>query len=111
LVDKKGDTWVGGINGGLDLFHAGTGTFYHYQNEPDNIFSLSQRTVSALFEDNQGNLWVGTHRGGLNLYTPNTEKFKLYRQEPDIKSLSYNDVKAFCEDSMEIYGSAPMVAD
>ena len=39
------------------------------------------------------------HRGGMNLYMPNTEKFSLYRQEPDANSLSYNDVKAFCQDT------------
>ncbi len=49
-------------------------------------------------EDNQGNLWVGTHRGGVNLYTPSTLKFTLFRQEGDKNSLSYNDVRAFCED-------------
>lgn len=30
---------------------------------------------------------------------PNTEKFTLFRQEANLNSLSYNDVKAFCEDS------------
>jgi hypothetical protein len=48
LVDKKGDTWVGGINGGLDLFHAGTGTFYHYQNEPI-IFSAFRKEQFRTF--------------------------------------------------------------
>ena len=62
------------------------------------MFSLSQRTASALFEDNQGNLWVGTHRGGLNLYMPKIEKFDLFRQELVANSLSHNDVKAFWED-------------
>ena len=41
---------MGSVNGGLDFFHSASSTFYHYQNEPDNIFSLSQRTVSALLK-------------------------------------------------------------
>ncbi|GGB03864.1 hybrid sensor histidine kinase/response regulator [Puia dinghuensis] len=98
LTDHKGQVWAGSINGGLNLFHAAAGSFYHYTYEPGNGTSLSQRTISALFEDRQGNLWVGTHRGGINVYSPGLEKFNLFRQEPSPNSLSYNDVKTFCED-------------
>ncbi|HEY4061734.1 MAG TPA: two-component regulator propeller domain-containing protein [Puia sp.] len=99
LVDHKGRLWAGGINGGLNLFNAPKSSFFRYEYEPGNTASLSQRTISALFEDHQGNLWVGTHRGGINIYSPGTEKFKLYRQDPSPTSLSYNDVKTFCEDN------------
>ena len=99
LTDHKGQLWAGSINGGLNLFNAPSGDFFHYAYEPGNGSSLSQRTISALFEDRQGNLWVGTHRGGINIYSPGMEKFDLYRQEPTSNSLSYNDVKTFCEDS------------
>jgi ligand-binding sensor domain-containing protein/signal transduction histidine kinase/DNA-binding response OmpR family regulator len=98
LTDHKGQIWAGSINGGLNLFHASSGSFFHYTYEPGNGTSLSQRTISALFEDRQGNLWVGTHRGGINVYSPGLEKFNLYRQESSPNSLSYNDVKTFCED-------------
>lgn len=98
LTDHKGQLWAGSINGGLNLFNAQSGDFFHYAYEPGNGSSLSQRTISALFEDRQGNLWVGTHRGGINIYSPGMEKFDLYRQEPTSNSLSYNDVKTFCED-------------
>jgi ligand-binding sensor domain-containing protein/signal transduction histidine kinase/DNA-binding response OmpR family regulator len=98
LTDHLGRLWAGSINGGLNLFNAPTGSFFHYAYEPGNVSSLSQRTISALFEDHQGNLWIGTHRGGINIYSPGTEKFDLYRQEPSPNSLSYNDVKTFCED-------------
>jgi signal transduction histidine kinase/ligand-binding sensor domain-containing protein/DNA-binding response OmpR family regulator len=98
LTDRRGQLWAGSINGGLNLFHAPSGSFFHYSYEPGNESSLSQRTVSALYEDRQGNLWVGTHRGGINIYSPGTYKFDLYRQEPSPNSLSYNDVKTFCED-------------
>ncbi len=98
LTDHQGRLWAGSINGGLNLLNAPAGNFFHYAYEPNNVSSLSQRTVSALFEDRQGNLWVGTHRGGINIYSPGTKKFNLYRQETSPNSLSYNDVKTFCED-------------
>jgi signal transduction histidine kinase/DNA-binding response OmpR family regulator len=101
LIDHKGNLWIGSINGGLEMYDTATASFIHYQNEPDNTFSLSQRSVSALFEDNQNNLWVGTHRGGINLYMPGAQKFNLYRQEARPQSLSLNDVKAFCEDRQD----------
>ncbi|MCZ4223160.1 hybrid sensor histidine kinase/response regulator transcription factor [Pedobacter rhodius] len=97
--DKYKNLWLGGINGGLDIFDPVSARFNHFQNEPGNNSSLSQRTVSALFVDKQSNLWIGTHRGGVNLYSPQAEKFKLIRQEPSKNSLSYNDVRAFCEDN------------
>ena len=99
LTDHQGRLWAGSINGGLNLFNAPAGSFFHYAYEPGNASSLSQRTISALFEDRQGNLWIGTHRGGINIYSPGTEKFNLFRQEPSPNSLSYNDVKTFCEDN------------
>ncbi|TWV99930.1 two-component regulator propeller domain-containing protein [Chitinophaga pinensis] len=95
LCDHKGNVWVGGINGGLNLLNPNDNSFYHYQNEPESPKSLSQRTVSALFEDRQGIIWVGTHRGGINIYVPGAEKFRLYQQQMKQNSLSYNDVKAF----------------
>ena len=103
LVDKKGRLWVGSINGGLNLYNPPGNSFFHYEYEPGNNASLSQRTVSALREDRQGNLWIGTHRGGINIYSPGMEKFNLYRQESSTAGLSYNDVKAFCEDNGDIW--------
>jgi ligand-binding sensor domain-containing protein/signal transduction histidine kinase/DNA-binding response OmpR family regulator len=99
LTDHLGRLWAGSINGGLNLFNAPAGSFFNYAYEPGIASSLSQRTVSALFEDRQGNLWIGTHRGGINIYSPGTEKFNLYRQETSLNSLSYNDVRTFCEDN------------
>lgn len=115
-VAKNGAIWVGCINGGLNLFDPISGKFYNYQNDPNDPESLSQRTVSAILADNQSNLWVGTHRGGVNVFMPNEDKFVHHKQgnrvnssmrqaigsdgtSEDLRnSLSYNDVKSFCED-------------
>lgn len=95
-IAKNGAVWVGCINGGLNLLDPISGHFYNYQNDPNDPESLSQRTVSAILADNQTNLWVGTHRGGVNVFMPNEDKFVHHKQETG-NSLSYNDVKSFCE--------------
>jgi ligand-binding sensor domain-containing protein len=41
---------------------------------------------------------VGTLRGGVNVYVPLAVKFSLFRQRLTPNSLSYNDIRAFCED-------------
>ncbi|MGV8878392.1 MAG: two-component regulator propeller domain-containing protein [Sphingobacteriaceae bacterium] len=98
LIDKQRKIWVGSLNGGLDLFDPATETFHHYRNETGNPGSLSQKTVSAIYQGRQGNLWVGTHRGGVNVYAPGANKFQLYQQKSKSNGLSFNDVRAFCED-------------
>lgn len=114
-IAKNGSVWVGCINGGLNLLDPISGKFYTYQNDPNDPESLSQRTVSAILADDQSNLWVGTHRGGVNVFMPNEGKFVHHKQENGANnsirkaigsdgasnlqsSLSYNDVKSFCED-------------
>jgi ligand-binding sensor domain-containing protein/signal transduction histidine kinase/DNA-binding response OmpR family regulator len=99
IFDRKGNLWVGCVNGALNLLTPGSSSFHHYTEDRVNKPGvLQQKTVSALFEDNQGNLWVGTHRGGIKLYAPKSQNFELFQHEESRNSLSYNDVKAFYED-------------
>jgi ligand-binding sensor domain-containing protein/signal transduction histidine kinase/DNA-binding response OmpR family regulator len=100
MFDRKGNLWVGCVNGGLNLLAPDKNSFYHYTDDHLNKpGTLPQRTVSAFFEDNQGNIWIGTHHGGIELYTPKSQNFEAFQQEENNNSLSYNDVKAFYEDA------------
>ena len=99
LCDHRQNIWIATENGGVNLYQPQSGTFSHYENQPENQSSLSQKTASSLFEDRQHNLWVGTHRGGVNLYTPNGYKFEKHGQGNSATSLSYKDVKTFFEDA------------
>lgn len=82
----------------MNLYDEQKNGFYRYYPKPDNNNSLSNYTVSSIFEDKQGDLWVGTHRGGENLFSADIDKFRLFRQGIGPSSLSYNDVKAFFQD-------------
>ncbi len=89
MIDNKERIWSGCVTGGLNLLDSKTNTFHRY---------ISDRTVSAIFQDNQGNLWTGTHRGGVYLYAPNAQKFNIVRQPTSPHILSNNDIRAFFED-------------
>lgn len=77
--DDLGNLWIGTggyslAGGGLDrLTDPVSGTFTHFQHDPDNPDSLSADNVMSLWQDTQGHLWIGTWGGGINLYNPNRE--------------------------------------
>lgn len=73
LEDSFKNMWVGTPTGGLNLFHPKTGKFIYFQNNPDNLASLSDDIVLSLYVDSKNNLWVGTN-AGLNKLIPKLEE-------------------------------------
>ncbi len=80
--DRFGTLWVG-TWGGLDRFDRETEQFTHYQNDPNDLGTLSHNYVHAIYEDRSGAFWVGTGGGGLNRFDRATEQFVQYRTNPD----------------------------
>jgi len=69
------------------------GTTRLYQNDPQDATSLSDDSVSTIFEDRDGNLWVGTLNGGLNRFERDAERFTRFVRDPDdVQTLSSNTV-------------------
>lgn len=62
--DRKGNLWVGTVEGGLNLKQKDDDRFFHYTT--NNGF-LSHNSVSTLDEDKDGNLWAGTWGGGISI--------------------------------------------
>ena len=90
--DRKETLWIGTGNrfpeagsgpeeGGLNRLNKKTGTFTRYRYDPNNIHSLSNNKVSAIFEDKQGVLWIGTAGNGLH---------KMNRQQGSIERIMYD---------------------
>ena len=114
--DNQGNLWIGTYGGGLDKLvnfksHKpanslnSKATFYddveviHFELDPQNVSSLNNNFVEAIFEDHTGTLWVGTAQGGLNRFDPQTETFISYQYEPgNPNSLSYDNIEAIAED-------------
>lgn len=49
--------------------------FKIFSNDPFDPYSLSENTITALFEDSRGLLWAGTESKGINVYDPHSGRF------------------------------------
>ena len=75
--DQRGALWVGTFADGLFRIDLTTGTTTNYRHETDNPQSLSDNSVTAIFEDHTGILWITT-RGGidrLNVHHPTKTRY------------------------------------
>jgi signal transduction histidine kinase/ligand-binding sensor domain-containing protein/DNA-binding response OmpR family regulator len=46
----------------------------HYDSDPHNVNSLSNRKIYSVLEDSRGRVWVGTFGGGINLMVKDGDK-------------------------------------
>jgi PAS domain S-box-containing protein len=102
--DHIGNLWIGTDGGGLNKFIKGSGQnhpgrFIHYQNNSNDLSSLSNNSVLSIYEDRSGILWIGTKTGGVNKYDPGKRQFAHYKNHPNNpNSVSKNTVHAVYED-------------
>ena len=91
--------WIGTWGGGLDRYDRKTEHWRHYRHEPDNPESLSNDSVTSVYEDASDVLWVGTWGGGLNRFDRATEQFVHYQHNPDDPhSLGHNVIRTISGD-------------
>jgi len=96
LQDRNGFLWVG-TDDGLNRFDGYN--FTTYKPDPNNIFSLSDRSITTIVEDAQGYLWIGTRQGGLNRYDPVTGRFiHFIKNAENEKSITSNFIYSLCLD-------------
>jgi PAS domain S-box-containing protein len=108
LEDHAGSLWVG-THGGLIRFDRESEAFTRYRHDPDDLTSLSNNQVRAMYVDHSGTLWVGTGSatptetpagvGGLNRFDPAANSFIRYLHDPDDPTTLFdNKVQAIFED-------------
>lgn len=104
IEDKKGNFWIGTVNGGLAKAKRSTFdeittpedmVFDIYQNDPNDTTSLNDNHILSLYEDGKGTIWVGT-RNGLNRFNASTNTFKHYNVNTG--HLNNNNVNGIVED-------------
>ena len=91
--DRQGTIWIGTgspfpgdgggpEDGGLNRLNKHTGTFTRYLHDANNIHSLVNNKVRAIYEDTQGIFWIGTARNGLHKMDRQEGTFERIENDP-----------------------------
>lgn len=97
--DRFGTIWIGSLDAGLWELDRKQHTLKVYTHDPENLRSLSYKSVWTIFEDKRHQLWVGTNGGGLNVMDRRTKQFRTFRHDPDDPtSLSNDRIRTLNED-------------
>lgn len=99
--DDSGNLWIGTLGTGLFILDQGRKMISHYQDEPNNPYSLNGNSVYTQFKDRSGIIWLGMYSGeGLNKVSPDQQQFEHVRFDPNLKQgLSGKMVKSIFKDS------------
>lgn len=86
--DKVGTLWVGTYSGGVNYHNPQNNrfTFYHPQNEPNEIFGI----FGTMVYHPDGVLWIATEGGGLLEFDPDNKTSKNYLME-QLPQKTYNN--------------------
>lgn len=85
--DSQNNIWIGTKGEGAYKLTRKQGNdsfnIRQYKHNPNDVYSLSDNSVYAIFEDHNKNIWIGTYGGGINLLMNNDidEKFINHRNE------------------------------
>lgn len=71
--------WVGTAGRGLNRIDPTTNAVKNYDNDPDDINSLSHNGILDIMQDSQGMIWLATPEG-VNKFNPVTETFVRYTE-------------------------------
>ena len=77
MVDKEGRAWLGKDQDGVEIIGR-DGKSVSVKNDPGNVRSLPNNTVTAFYEDDAGTVWVGTYKKGVAMYNESIFKFDLW---------------------------------
>lgn len=99
--DDSGNLWIGTLGEGLFILDKERKESNHYQDEPNNPYSLNGNSVYTQYKDRSGIIWLGMYSGeGLNKVSPNQQQFEHIRYDPNLQQgLSGKMVKSILKDS------------
>jgi len=101
--DNKGNLWFATWGNGVKKFNKKTKNITIYNNNQDDLNSLSYNTIWSVYIDKSNLLWAGTFGAGLNKLVLEESKFTLYkRQVNNPNSISSNSVRGIYEDEKGI---------
>jgi ligand-binding sensor domain-containing protein/signal transduction histidine kinase len=79
LEDRDGQMWFGTLNNGLLKFDREQQRFIRYMARPSDPDGLSDRRVTALYQDREGLIWAGFHQAKPNYFLPRAPTFQRIR--------------------------------
>jgi signal transduction histidine kinase/ligand-binding sensor domain-containing protein/DNA-binding response OmpR family regulator len=92
--DHDENLWIGTGNG-LYVYNPRIGKMQVYRHYPDDLKSIAQERISALFCDSKGRMWIGCYQQGVCLYDSRNDNFIRLKKE---EGLSSNTVRCIEED-------------
>jgi len=94
--DNAGFMWFGTLDG-LNKFDGYNITVY--RNSHTDLSSISDNSITVIFEDSRKNLWIGTRSEGLCLYNRKKDNFTVFKSDTkNQNSLVNNKVTSIIED-------------
>jgi ligand-binding sensor domain-containing protein len=93
LKGTNNQIWLGGYTLGLVQYDIKTNKFTQYRHNDDNPYSILDRRVWDILEDNSGNIWIATP-SGVSKLSPQKQFFQHIRHISNVKaSIIENDVQ------------------
>lgn len=97
LQASNGDVWVSTLNGVFVIDDLNL-PFKYYGFEVSDDTSLTNSTVSEIYEDRQDRIWLGT-QSGLNVWQPESDSFRrFYLPDTQIKNAPDDTIYAIYQD-------------
>ncbi|GHT71393.1 hybrid sensor histidine kinase/response regulator [Bacteroidia bacterium] len=100
-IDKKGEIWLGTING-LYILNPEAKKYTRYQHSQSDPYSLPNNSIWIITEDRQKNIWIGTYSGKV-CYVSLDEKNPFTTYFPLENGLNHTLVSAFLEDRQNLW--------
>jgi signal transduction histidine kinase/ligand-binding sensor domain-containing protein/CheY-like chemotaxis protein len=101
--DSEGILWGGTWDEGLWRYNDEADKFDFFLPNINNKYSICDKVIWALGEDQQKNIWIGGHGNGISILTadekrkPSPKFIHLVNQNNNPRSLSNNTVHSFCQ--------------
>lgn len=79
IQDSRGYMWFGTSDG---LIKYDGYSFITFRNDPTDLNSLSDNSITHLILDREDHVWIGTITGAVDRFDPQSERFKHYAIDP-----------------------------
>jgi signal transduction histidine kinase/DNA-binding response OmpR family regulator/streptogramin lyase len=84
-------------NEGLVVLDQTGNIIKHYQQDVQDVRSISSNSVWSILVDGENRLWLGYYENGLGFFDQHYKKFKAVLNEDTDRNIQANDIRAFAK--------------